>query len=106
MKRGDKMPYKVSFEGPETGTHMQREWASGATPPSTVDVVFTPENSGQELQGSPRASFVDPTPGAGNRLIARVATPATSGRTEDYTLTITQVGVSGSKKVTIQLVWS
>lgn len=100
------MPYTVTFEGPSDGTHMQREWASGDTPPSTVDVVFTPENSTQELQGSPTGSFVNPTPGAGNRLIARVNTPPTSGRTEDYTLTITEVGVSGNKKVTVQLVWA
>lgn len=105
MKMGAKMPYKVSFEGPDTGTHMRREWASEAKPPPTVDVVFTPESSSQELQGSPTRSFVDPKPGAGNRLIARVATPATSGRTENYTLTITEVGVRRSKKVTIQVVW-
>ena len=99
------MPYKVTFEGPTDGTHLQREWASGASPPANVDVVFMPENSSQELQGSPSGSFIDPTPGAGNRLIARVDTPAASGQTEDYTLTITEVGVSGYKKVTVKLRW-
>ena len=99
------MAYTVTFEGPCDGTNLEREWASGDTPPSTVDVVFTPETSSQELQGSPTADFVDPTPGAGNRLIARVDTPATSGRTETYTLTITEVGVSGNEKVTVKLVW-
>ena len=99
------MPYTVTFEGPATGTHLRREWESGETPPSTVDVVFTPENATQELQGTPAASFLDPTPGPGNRLIARLSTPPSSGRRENYTLTITEVGATAKKQVGVELAW-
>jgi len=97
------MPFSLKFEGPTTGTTLNRTWTSAETPPATIDVEFIPASRTQSLVGSPSSLFVDATPAAGKTLVARLTTP-TQGSTATKTLTI-DPSDAPAEEATIGLHW-